>query len=92
MKIAVFRKNGMMPLTKQYQRGIGEDMELKKYLETKKISHTKFAEELGVSQATVTRYVNGNRKPSLRQAFKIQEMTNNKVRVGDWTISQGELA
>lgn len=66
-------------------------MELKNYLESKKISHTKFAEELGVSQVTVTRYVNGNRKPSMRQAFKIQEITNNKVKVGDW-FQKGELS
>jgi transcriptional regulator with XRE-family HTH domain len=59
-------------------------MKLKEYLSTKKIKHTDFAADLGVSQVTVTRYVNGERKPSLSMALKIEDITKRKVRVSDW--------
>lgn len=59
-------------------------MKLETYLSDRKIKHSDFAEKLGVSQVTVTRYVNGNRTPSLSMALKIEELTKRKVRVSDW--------
>ena len=59
-------------------------MKLKTYLSSKSIKHEEFAADLGVSQVTVTRYVNGTRTPSLSMALKIEDLTKRKVRVSDW--------
>lgn len=59
-------------------------MKLETYLQTQSIKHSDFAEKLGVSQVTVTRYANGKRKPSLAMALKIEGLTKKKVRVSDW--------
>lgn len=65
-------------------------MKLETYLTTLGISHTAFAEKLGVTQVTVTRYANGQRRPSLKAALKIEELTKRKVRVSDWyEVEQG---
>jgi transcriptional regulator with XRE-family HTH domain len=59
-------------------------MKLKSYLSDKNIKHSDFAEKLGVSQVTVTRYVNGKRTPSLGMARRIEDLTKRKVRISDW--------
>lgn len=59
-------------------------MKLKTYLSTTGTSHSAFAEKLGVSQVTVTRYANGERSPSLKMALKIEDLTKRKVKVSDW--------
>lgn len=59
-------------------------MKLEMYLSDKNIKHSDFAEKLGVSQVTVTRYVNGKRTPSLSMALRIEDLTKKKVRVSDW--------
>lgn len=59
-------------------------MKLKSYLSDKNIKHSDFAEKLGVSQVTVTRYANGKRTPSLGMARRIEDITKRKVRVSDW--------
>lgn len=59
-------------------------MKLEQYLSDKDIKHSDFADTLGVSQVTVTRYANGKRRPSLKMALKIEEVTKRKVRVSDW--------
>lgn len=59
-------------------------MKLETYLTGKNIKHSDFAETLGVTQVTVTRYANGTRRPSLAMALKIEDVTKKKVRVSDW--------
>ena len=59
-------------------------MDLKNYLTNLKMTHSEFADKLGVSQVTVTRYVNSTRKPSMDMAFKIQKLTKRKVKIEDW--------
>lgn len=59
-------------------------MKLAEYFKSKNIKHTDFAETLGVSQVTVTRYANGKRTPSLEMALRIEDLTKKKVRVSDW--------
>lgn len=55
-----------------------------------KLSHAAFGQKIGVSQATVTRYANGKRKPSLAMALKIEEVTRRKVKVSDWLSDAAE--
>jgi len=56
----------------------------KTYLTDQKIKHHEFAELIGTTQATVTRYVNGDRRPSVSTALKIEKVTKGKVKVSDW--------
>lgn len=64
----------------------GFDMTLEKYLSasTPKISHAAFGELVGVTQATINRYVSGTRFPSPEMVRKIHDATNGAVGVSDW--------
>ena len=59
-------------------------MQLFQYLENKQISQTYFAEQIGVSQPTLSRYVNGVSLPSVVVGARIAEITHNLVSVNDW--------
>lgn len=59
-------------------------LKLKQYLEKHKITHAAFAEIVGVSQATVNRYVSGERSPSKKMILRIKEATKGFVKVTDW--------
>lgn len=50
---------------------------------TPKMSHAAFAREIGVEQATVTRYVNGERFPSPTIILEIVRATKGKVTAAD---------
>lgn len=59
-------------------------MQLFQYLASKEISQARFAEQVGVSQPTLSRYVNGDSLPSVVVGARIAEITQNKVSVNDW--------
>lgn len=59
-------------------------MKLGTYLEIKSISHADFASMIETTQASVTRYVNGKRRPSIEMIDKISKVTRGKVRMHDW--------
>lgn len=59
-------------------------MQLFQYLENKQISQAYFAEQIGVSQPTLSRYVNGVSLPSVVVGARIAEITQNLVSVNDW--------
>ena len=59
-------------------------MQLFQYLANKEISQARFAEQVGVSQPTLSRYVNGDSLPSVVVGARIAEITQNKVSVNDW--------
>ena len=59
-------------------------MQLFQYLASKEISQARFAEQVGVSQPTRSRYVNGDSLPSVVVGARIAEITQNKVSVNDW--------
>ena len=59
-------------------------MQLFQYLANKEISQASFAEQVGVSQPTLSRYVNGDSLPSVVVGARIAEITQNKVSVNDW--------
>ncbi|MGN7959159.1 helix-turn-helix transcriptional regulator [Agrobacterium tumefaciens] len=59
-------------------------MKLETYLKTNGISHSEFGRKLNVSQATISRYVADERRPSLAMAKKIQDATGNMVPLAEW--------
>jgi transcriptional regulator with XRE-family HTH domain len=59
-------------------------MKLGTYLETHSISHSEFGRKMKVSQATISRYVAEERRPSLAMAKKIQDATGNMVPLAEW--------
>lgn len=59
-------------------------MTLAEYLRTADLTHSAFAEKLGVSQVTVHRWVNGKRFPDKETILKIEDVTGRMVRPADW--------
>lgn len=65
--------------------GYSCDMNLKHYLDLHKISITKFAEKIGLkSRASLHRYINGSRVPSLKILQKIEQATDGQVTARDF--------
>lgn len=64
----------------------GSGMTLKQYIDaqTPKLSHAAFGAKIGVTQATINRYVRGDRFPSPEMIRKIHDATGGKVGVADW--------
>lgn len=58
-------------------------MTLTEYLEKNNLTHEEFAEFLGCSRASVTRWVDGSRRPSARWARFIEVRTDGKVKAKD---------
>jgi transcriptional regulator with XRE-family HTH domain len=59
-------------------------MRLQTYLENNGITHREFAEEIGTSQAAVTRYANGLRFPSRDILARIRTATGGRVSADDF--------
>jgi transcriptional regulator with XRE-family HTH domain len=58
-------------------------MKLSDYLATGILSRTELGERVGVSQAAISRYVNGERIPRPEIALKIEQATEGKVTIAD---------
>ena len=58
-------------------------MDLKKYLEEKMIIKRKFAQKVGITEATLHRIMSGTALPSGKTAQKIVELTNGQVTFED---------
>ncbi len=54
-------------------------MNVKKYLDEKRLTYREFAEKLGVSAQYLQNIAYGKRKPSLDLAVKIEELSNGKL-------------
>jgi DNA-binding transcriptional regulator YdaS (Cro superfamily) len=54
-------------------------MTLQEYLAANSIRPAHFAKTLGVNATTVHRIINGERKPSLLLASRIEDITNHEV-------------
>jgi transcriptional regulator with XRE-family HTH domain len=63
-------------------------MTLEEYLEKQapKLSHAEFGERVGVTQAAISRYLNGTRFPSPELIRKIQSATNDVVTANDLLV------
>lgn len=59
-------------------------MKLETYLSSKSLTRTEFAELIGTTQASVSRYVTGERRPSIEMIDKIDKATKGKVKMRDW--------
>ncbi len=57
---------------------------LGEYLEEKCISKIKFAKKVGVTHATLMKYIRGETKPSIDIADAIQKATDGKIKLTDW--------
>lgn len=58
-------------------------MKLKEWLTKEDMTMSKFGEIMKCSRATVSRWCNGDRTPSLKTAKEISEVTNGEVGVED---------
>jgi len=67
-----------------YRNGMFVGMRLTDYLRQHELTHTEFAAMIGATQAAVTRYVNGRRKPSLDKLILIERVTAGAVRALDF--------
>lgn len=54
-------------------------MNLREYLDEKRITYREFAEKLGIHLQSLKSIVYGVRRPSLEIAVKIEELTNGQV-------------
>ena len=59
-------------------------MQLYKYLIHRNISQSEFADKIGVSQPTLSRYVNGDTLPSVVIGARIEAATSGEVSCGEW--------
>jgi len=59
-------------------------MKLNQYLVSNGISQKMFAEQLGVCQATIHKYLYKNTVPSGKRIMQIHKLTDGDVSVTDW--------
>lgn len=59
-------------------------MTLKEYLEDASLSISQFAEQIGVDDSTVRRYLLGTRRPSNKLIVEIARLTDSKVTANDF--------
>lgn len=59
-------------------------MKLNQYLVLNNISQKRFAEQLGVCQATIHKYLYKNTVPSGKRMMQIHQATDGEVTVEDW--------
>lgn len=67
-------------------------MKLADYLSSVNQSHEAFAGLIGVEQATVTRYINGDRYPRPDILVRIREATGGRVTADDFLASPDDGA
>ncbi|MFD1199547.1 helix-turn-helix domain-containing protein [Brucella gallinifaecis] len=65
---------------------------LKTYLKDNGLSHDAFAKEVDATQATITRYVRGDRFPTPQMIVKIAKATNGEITASDWYASSAGAA
>lgn len=59
-------------------------MQLLEFLYENDISQTDFAQRIGISQSSISKYLTGNVTPSVIVALKIQDETGGEVTCRDW--------
>lgn len=62
-------------------------MTLQDFIKANDMTHASFGALVGVAQATINRYVRGERFPSPDMIRKIEAATEGKVCVADWYAS-----
>ena len=59
-------------------------MRLGEYLQLADISQTRFAAQIGVRRATISRYISGTKIPSATVVLKIRDLSKGAVALDDW--------
>jgi hypothetical protein len=59
-------------------------MRLGEYLRSVNVSQRRFAAQIGVRQATVSRYISGEQIPSTPLVLKIRDLSKGAVALDDW--------
>ena len=59
-------------------------MRLREYLQSADISQTRFAAQIGVRQATISRYISGEQIPSTPIVVRIRDLSQGAVALDDW--------
>jgi transcriptional regulator with XRE-family HTH domain len=59
-------------------------MRLGEFLQSANISQTRFAAQIGVRQATISRYISGEQIPSTSIVVKIRDISKGAVGLDDW--------
>ena len=59
-------------------------MRLGEFLRSAEISQTRFAAQIGVRQATISRYILGEQVPSIPIVVKIRDLSGGAVGLDDW--------
>jgi transcriptional regulator with XRE-family HTH domain len=59
-------------------------MRLGEYLQLADISQTRFAAQIGVRRATISRYISGTKIPSATVVLKIRNLSKGAVALDDW--------
>ncbi|MBA1156907.1 helix-turn-helix domain-containing protein [Microvirga mediterraneensis] len=65
-------------------------MKLSQYLSETHQTHAQFALKIGATQAAVSRYASGKRKPNLAKLLRIERATGGKVRARDFVDEMPE--
>jgi len=60
------------------------------WLRRRGITHYEFAEKIGVTKSTVSRWFNGKHKINLRTAERVEEFTNKEITIEDLFESDGD--
>ena len=66
-------------------------MHLYQYLIQNDVSQTQFADKLGISQPTLSRYLIGSTYPTVVSAIQIERLTNGKVKCHDWANLERDI-
>jgi len=80
----VFIQDGTFLLAMNVPLGYISAMNLKTYISQNNLTLAEFGARVGVSHASVSRWVNGERTPSLGTALAIEKATKGKVKPSDW--------
>lgn len=68
----------------------GKNMKLKKYLKLAKITQKDFAEQLGVTQASISHWCDGSQLPRQETMRKILVLTGGEVTLADFYNDLGD--
>ena len=60
-------------------------IKLKAWLMTRKLRQGDLAQMVGVTEAAVSEWINDKRKPSRESAYRIERVTDEYVKQGDWS-------
>jgi len=63
-------------------------MRLNEYARINRLRQQDLADQLGVTQATVSRLMSNKIAPSLKMAQKVEILTSGQVRAQDWYADQ----